>query len=183
MAFSFNANDLRLGPCSIDFDGVNLGGTIGGVKVKLNQKYTDLKIDQTGDAPIDSVLTSQEYTVELTVAASGDKDKWKIAMPYSSLEVDGVTPTNKAIFVNNQIGRQLNSDAAELVLHPLAKADSDKSEDFKFFKAVCKSAIEVEFDSNKQRGLKLEFTILPDFTTTPAKYFIFGDPTLDPTLP
>lgn len=174
-SFSFNATDLRLGSYRITFNGSDLGGTMDGIKFKSDAKYVDLKIDQIGDAVVDSVLTGQSFSCETVLAASASKDLWKIAMPYGQIYTSGA---NKSFHVKNAIGTQMSQYANALVLHPMSKDDADLSEDFKFFKCYVKSAIEIEFGPSKQRGLKVEFVVIPDFSVSPARYMIIGDPSI-----
>lgn len=175
MGFTMNPADIRLGPCMLTFGSTPLGGTMEGVKVTLTPEFQDLLVDQYGSVPIDSVLTSQKYEIETILAASADKDLWKMALPYSVKRTSG---PNKSIHVNNSIGTNMRQFAEALVLHPLAKGDADFSEDFKFFKVIVKSAIEVEYGPTNQRGLKVVFSVLPDTDVTPSRYFIFGDPAI-----
>lgn len=171
-SFTLNASDLRLGPCRVSFGGNDLGGTMGGVKAKFDPKFVDLMVDQLGDVPVDSVLTGQKYSVEFELAAAASKDIWKIAMPYAKK----VTGATSSIYVENAIGTQLRQFAQPLILHPLANNDADTTEDIKYFLAVVKSAFEVDYGPSKQRGIKVTLDILPDFSTSPARYLMFGDP-------
>ncbi len=172
---AFAPEDIRIGPCDVEFNGVDLGGTMEGVKFKFDPKYQDLKIDQLGDAPVDSVLISMATSCELTIAASANKDNWKIAIPYGKLNTSG---SDTSFYVENKIGTQMSQFAAVLILHPSNLSSGDLSENIKAYKAIVKSAFEVEFGPTKQRGLKIMIDFLPDFSVSPARYFIFGDPSI-----
>lgn len=175
MGFSMNTNDLRLGPCMLTLGGLQLGGTMDGVKISLTPDFVDLKVDQYGDVAIDSVLTSQKYMIETVLAASADKALWDICMPYGKLNTSG---GNKSFYMENKVGTRMSQFAADLIVHPLEKDDADLSEDFKFYKVIVKSAVEVEYGPSKQRGLKVVFSIIPDTAVSPSRYFIFGDPSI-----
>lgn len=170
---SVNTANVELSPVSVTFNGVALGGTAGGVKISLKHEFADIMMDQLGKTPIDSVLTAQSYTVKLTLAETRSKDNWKVAFPNSKLINNAGT---KSIYMDSQVGSHLLDSAHALVLHPLSKDDSDLSGDFKFFKAVAKSAVEVEYGNDKQVGLEVEFMIYPDSGVTPARFWVHGDP-------
>jgi hypothetical protein len=111
--------------------------------------------------------------VKLTLAETKNKDLWKIAFPSAKLiNQSGV----KSIYMDSQVGSHLLDSAAALVLHPLSKDDSDLAGDFKFFKAVAKSAVEIEYGNDKQTGLEVEFMVYPDSSITPARFWVHGDP-------
>lgn len=171
---SVNTLNVELSPMSVTFNGTALGGTEGGVKVSLKHDFADIMIDQLGKTPVDSVLTGQAYTVKLKLSETRNKDLWKIAFPQAKLiNASGV----KSIYMDSQVGSHLLDSAAVLILHPLSKADNDLSGDFKFFKAVAKSAVEIEYGHDKQAGMEVEFMIYPDSSVVPARFWLHGDPT------
>lgn len=170
---SVNPANVELSPMSVTFNGVALGGTEGAVKISFKQEYADITIDQLGKTPIDSVVTGQSYAVKLTLAEIKNKDLWKIAFPNAKLINNSGT---KSIYMDSQVGTHLLDSASALVLHPLSHADSDLSGDFKFFKAVAKSAVEIDYGHDKQVGLQVEFVIYPDASVTPARFCVHGDP-------
>lgn len=170
---SVNTLNVELSPMSVTFNGIALGGTEGGVKVGLKHEFADIMIDQLGKTPVDSVVTGQAYSVKLKLAETRNKDLWKVAFPQAKLiNQAGV----KSIYMDSQVGSHLLDSAAVLILHPISKADNDLSGDFKFFKAVAKSAVEIEYGHDKQAGMEVEFMIYPDSSVTPARFFVHGDP-------
>lgn len=167
--------NVELTPMRVTFGGVDLGGTSGGVKVSAKHEYSDIMVDQFGKTPVDAVLAGQAYSVKMVLAETKKKDNWKVAFPSLKLVTSG---GNKMLYADAQVGDHLLDRALELVLHPLSKGDADKSGDFKFFKAVAKSAVEIEYGPDKQTGLEIEFIIMPDQSTTPARFFVHGDPSI-----
>ncbi len=167
--------NFDLGPMRVTANGVDLGGTKGGVTVSPSYKVSDLMADQFGSSPIDGVISGKTTTVKMVLVETKLKDNWKVAFPHSKLVTSG---PNKMIYFDNQVGAKLSDSAVELKLHPLSKGDADLSGDFKFFKAVAKSATEIKYGPEEQTGLEIEFMILPDTTSAPARYFIHGDPTI-----
>lgn len=173
-SLSFSPSDLRLGPCKVIFDGNDLGGTMEGVTVSLAPATQDLLIDQFGSEAVDSVITGMAVSVKFTLAAAAKKELWKVAMPYADL----ISTGTKAIHLKNPIGTKLSQFAKALTLHPMDKDDADYSEDHNFFKAYCKSAIEMKFDASSQQGLAIEMVAIVD--DNGDKYH-FGDLALGKT--
>lgn len=170
-----NTRNIELSPMRVTYNGVDLGGTEGGVDVSMKTKTAAIKVDQFGDTEVDSVVSGQEYMVKLTLVESKDKGKWKVAFPFIRLIDNG---TDKQMYFEVKVGTHLLDLAQALVLHPQSKDDSDKAGDFLFYKAVAKSATELKFGPDKQVGLQVEFMIYPDTTTTPARYLVHGDPAI-----
>lgn len=170
---SVNTANVELTPMSVTFNGVALGGTEGAVKLSFKQEYADIVIDQLGKTPIDSVVTAQAYSVKMTLAEIKNKDLWKVAFPNAKLINNAGV---KSIYMDSQVGTHLLDSASALVLHPLSHADNDLSGDFKFYKAVAKSAVEIDYGHDKQVGLQVEFMIYPDASVAPARFFVHGDP-------
>lgn len=177
MSSSANVNptNIELAPMRVEFDGVDVGGTEGGVTVSMKTKTAEIKADQYGDTTIDAVVSGQEFSVKLTLAEYKKKENWKIAFPFAKM---GVSGANKNIFMDMQVGTHLLDLAKQLKLHPLSRDNTDKSGDILFYKAVAKSATELKFGPDKQVGLEVEFMIFPDTTTAPARYMIHGDPAI-----
>jgi hypothetical protein len=177
MSSSANVNpaNIMLSPMRVTYNSVDLGGTEGGVGVSMKTKQADIKADQFGDVAIDSVVSAQEFSVKLTLAESKNKDNWKVAFPFNKEITSG---PNKQMYFDMAVGTSLYALSKQLVLHPLANNDSDKSGDFLFYKAVAKSATEVKYGPDKQVGLEVEFMIFPDTATSPARYCVHGDPAI-----
>ena len=172
---AINSQNLRMGPCTLKLGTTDLGGTMDGVTLKVSTKTADLKLDQTGDTVIDQSITGFEMSVETTLAEAADKSLMAKISPYADVVTSGL---NKKIVMKNVVGTQLMQYAETLVVHPSHLPETDKSEDFTFPKAIIKSDFTLDYATGKQRGIKVTITALPDFSTTPATYYTYGDPAI-----
>lgn len=84
----------------------------------------------------------------------------------------GADPTSKCVDVTTGVGVDLLSIAKELRLHPIAKADSDKSEDFVVPKAATSGALNFAYKLEDERVYNAEFGGYPDPET--GKLFRIG---------
>ena len=167
--------NLLLSPATVKFNGIILGATLGNVVVTPETEKSEIKADQMGTSPIDRVVSGQTYKVAFEIAEVKYKDNWRVVFPHFHLVTSG---GNKSIYVDSQIGRKDSDDAAELILHPIAFADADLSGNHKFFKAISDGTSEIIYGPGEQARLKCSMFILPDFTVTPARYWIHGDPAI-----
>lgn len=166
-------SNIILSPMRVKFNGVDLGGTDGGVEFSASTKTADIKTDQTGDEAISSVVMASMYEVKMTLAEVKKKENWKVAFPFAKLVTSG---QQKAIHLENVTGQDLLQYGQQLLLHPLQNDDAVLDEDILCYKAVPVAASQVKFEHGKQAGLQLTFKIYMDTSTTPARYVHFGDP-------
>lgn len=151
-----NIANLRMGVCSISLGGNDMGHTLGGVKVQITRKLTDLKADKYGDSPVDKVLTD----VEVKVTA-------KVAEPVISLinknlpEGDyQIGSQGSRLGVAAGEGASMRTYAQQLILHPLNKGATDYSEDFVVYLAVPTASPTVNYEVAGQRVFDIEFDAL-----------------------
>lgn len=74
----------------------------------------------------------------------------------------GVDPTSTKISVSNGVGVDLLSLARELRLHPQAKADTDKADDFIIPLAATPGALTFAYQLENERVYNVEFSGYPD---------------------
>ena len=165
---------MELTPCRFKYKGVDLGGTLGNVKVSLNFKKADMKSDQFGDTILDRRVSGVEYKIETTLSQVNNTDTWKAAFP-NLLRV-GTGPYSMVGI--SKVGESDLALSGILELHPLALSDADKSGDFTFWKATAESVSEVTFGPTEQQGLKVVFHVYPDMSASPARFFVRGDSTI-----
>lgn len=166
--------DIILSPCRLTFGGVDLGGTMGGVQIGVKLDLADIMVDQYGKTVIDKKVSGHAYHVKTELAEAKNVDHWAVAFPSSQEIINGPT---KSMLFQMAIGDSLLSHAQELIVHPLENANADLSGDFTFDLAVCTEAVEIKFDASKQTGLAVDFVILPNTAVSPARFFVYGDPT------
>lgn len=165
---------IPLSPMRVNWNGVDLGATEGGVTIGVKYETADIMLDQWGKTPADKKVSGHAFTVKLTLAEIKNKDTVAVALP----SAHEITTGTKSIYSDMQIGDSLLAKSHALILHPLEASDADLTEDYKFFKAVCTGATEVKYGPEKQSGMAVEFVVFPDTTTIPARFWIYGDPTI-----
>jgi len=162
---------MNLTPCQVLFNGVDLGGTLGEVKVHIQYKKAPIKADQYGDTVLDRRVSGIEISVETELAEIANKANWAAAFPHMA-----IVGSSTAGYLYSKIGESDSSKAQTLILHPLSQASSDKSQDLKFYKAVAEAVSDFTYGSSKQMGLKVKWNILPDTSTSPPQFLFLGDP-------
>lgn len=166
---------MQLTPMRVTFDGVDLGGTLGNVTVTTEFAKAEIKADQSGDTVRDRRVSAMNISVSTELAQVADKDIWKVVFPHAKEVTSG---PNKMMYFQTAIGDSDLANAKILQLHPLALADADLSQDYKFFKACGDAKSEIVYGPNDQVRLKITWNILPDDSVQPEKFFIHGDPTI-----
>lgn len=85
----------------------------------------------------------------------------------------GVNATKKKVAVGHATGVDLLALAKKLVLHPVAKPSTDKTEDFVVPLAMTPGAISYAYKLDEERVFNVEFSAYPDSVT--GVMFIVGD--------
>lgn len=155
-----NITNVRMGVCSIVFNGVDCGHTLGGTKVTITRKLTPLKVDKYGDSPVDEVVTDVQMVVDAKVAEPV-VSLIKTAMPEGDYE-QGASGNRLGVPAGE--GAALRQYSATLTLHPLNKAATDTSEDVQVYNAVASSSPVLNYDVAGQRVFDLQFTALVNET-------------------
>lgn len=172
-----DTKNVKLGVCSVYFDGVDLGYTQGGVQVTVKTDTHKVNVDQFGKTTINELIMARDVTVKVPLAETTLENLVQI-MPGATLVTDGTTQA-KSVEVEVGIGVDLLSIAKELRLHPIAKAANDYSEDFVIPLAATAGALDFSYDVEKERVYSVDFTGYPDPTT--QKLFKVGAaPTVSP---
>lgn len=165
--------NVKLGVCKVTFDGQDLGYTKGGVEVSVKTETHKVMVDQFGKTPINEYIMGREVQVKCPLAETTLDNLVKI-MPGATLVTDSVDPTKKVVNVPTGIGGNLLDIAKTLVLHPIGKPDSDKSDDFTVFKAATAGALQFSYKLEDERVYSCEFNGYPD---AQGKLFAVGDTT------
>jgi len=172
---TINPNNLELSPMRVKLAGVELGATLGNITIKPKYTLADLKADQFGSSVIDKRVSGFECTVEFEIAEIKDEAKWEKVFPHATLV--GTAPNQRLIFASN-LGDSARALAQLLTLHPLSMVDADLTQDYNFFLATATAESQIVYSPTEQSKLKIVLFIYPDFSTTPARYFAFGDPAI-----
>lgn len=168
-------NQFELTPCRVTYKGVDLGATLGNVAVKIETALAELKGDQLGTTIIDHRVSGHKFTVVTSFAEVKFKENWKIVFPMNKLVQSG---GETLFYFDSEVGYSQRSQAGTLNLHPLSLPNSDKSQDFNIYLAAADGKADYTFSPTEQVKLTCTWTVYPDFTTIPPRFFSFGDPSI-----
>lgn len=166
-----NTENVKLGVCRATYNGVDLGLTKGGVEVTVTTETHKTEVDQYGKTPINEVIMGRTVSAKVPMAETTLENMVKI-MPGAVLVTDTLDPTKKVVNVPSGVGTNLLGIAQALVLHPINKLDTDKSEDFTIFKAATAGALSFAYKLEDERIFSCDFTGYPD---ADGNLFAYGD--------
>lgn len=92
-----STDNVKLGVCSVLFDGVDLGFTQGGVEVEVSTSTHEVKVDQFGETPINELITGRTVSAAVPLAETTLENLVAI-MPGATLVTDGVKATGTVTF-------------------------------------------------------------------------------------
>jgi len=163
---------LELGPCSVAFgvkgSEVSLGKTHGGVSVSIVDDSVDLKSDQYGSSPEDTIITGTTVGVELALAEiTLDRLATALNQTGAAHETAGTPGDTIATPGENNVGTSMLDNAGSLLLKKYVDgAASVATADQIRFPAACPVAdVALSYDAENQRILKLKFTCFPKLIT------------------
>lgn len=150
---------------------VDLGGTLSNVVVTAKYTKADIKADQFGETILDRRVKGIDLTVKTALAEIRDKDNWKVAFPnITRLQTGG-----DAVLWQTKIGEKDTDLTGFLRLHPMSEDNDSQSYDFLMYDAVASSESTITYGPTEQAKLEVVWTILPDDSVVPARFFIHGD--------
>lgn len=147
------------GPCSITFNGVNIGHTLDGVEFTAERHFSDVNVDKYGDTPIDKVLTGQNVMLKFKLAQP-NYAQLVIAMPEDA-NYDGAGALDR-VALGGDAGYSLRQNSALLTLHPLKNIPTDLSADVTIYKAVSTENVTLPFKVKDQKVIEITMTALVD---------------------
>ena len=156
-----NTQNVKLGVCRVTFGGTDLGFTKGGVEVSVETQTHEVTVDQMGDTPINEYITSRSCTVTVPLAETTLENLVKV-MPGATLVTDTQETSKKYVTVPTATGQSLLKVAQILVLHPIANADNDKSDDFTVMRAATAGAMSYSYKLDDERIFSCEFKAYAD---------------------
>jgi hypothetical protein len=135
----------------------DLGGTLGGVTLRIEDDIVDLKTDQYGTAAQDAIITGTTCEVEATLADISFLNLSKV------LKQNLIGSAEAGVLGENKVGRSLNGDFYELQLIKYVNGapSTDPADVIVFPNANFISNLELTFDANNQRVLKTKFKCFP----------------------
>lgn len=165
-------SNFDIGPAQVMFNGVDLGGTAGNVKIKFGYKKAILKADQTGDTMLDKAISGMNCSVETEFQETRNKTNFQTLFPAATIIT---TSGHQYIDFKDQTAQRQLANSAPLQLHPLEEAMSSNDYDWYFYKALPMEDSEYTFGPAEQAKLKIHWDILLDLTVTPGRLFRVGN--------
>jgi hypothetical protein len=147
------------GPCTVTFDGVNIGHTLDGVTFTAERSFADVNVDKYGSTPIDQILTGTKVMLKFKLAQP-DWYQLNIAMPETS-SFDGVGALDRTD-LGGDAGYSLRQDAKQMVIHPLKNASTVTTDDITIYKAVSVENIEIPYKVDEQQVIEVTMLALVD---------------------
>lgn len=139
------------GPQKITYDGQDMGHTLDGVALEVQREFKDVNVDKYGTMPIDKVLTGQRARVTFKLAQDTFR-QWDMAIPETST-IDGSAADR--FDMGADAGTGLRAGAKQLVIHPLSRATTDKTEDITLYLAASVEAVEVPYKNDEQKVIQV----------------------------
>lgn len=163
--------NVKVGACSVSFNGVDLGHTKGGVEVSYEPVYHDVSVDKYGETIVEKYLMGEKLTVKVPLAESTIANL-KVAMPQATFGGAG----NTRITLGANAGAKASSSAAQLVLHPLNLGTREN--DIVLHKACVTSTIELAMKVDEEKLIEVTFEALLDESKSAGNYLgLIGDST------
>jgi len=156
--------NYELGPCQLynNTDSEDLGKTMGGVTLNINEAYQTLNTDQDGDTPVDESITGTTVTAECNLA---DISHANLAF---ALKQSVVTTNGSMVEISTNSGTSLLDNSKEICIKPYkdGAATTTESEMILIPKAGIRANISMSYDSDTQRVIALTLTGYPDSSLT-----------------
>lgn len=168
-----SVDNIKIGVCKITYNSIDLGYTIGGVEVNVSTETRKMLVDQFGKTPVSESIMGREVKVKVPLAET-TLDNLVAIMPGATKS--GISP-NFTVTVTDGVaeGTNLKTLAKELRLHPISKADADKTEDFVIPLAGTAGGLVFSYQVEQERVFNVEFTGYPD-PTTRRLFYVGVDP-------
>lgn len=168
---TITTGNMDIGPAQVLFNGIDLGGTSGGVKIKYKYEKKPLKADQTGSTNLDYAVTGMQCNVETMFQETRNKTNLGALFPMATAVT---TSGHQYLDFKDQTAVRQLAFAAPLQLHPLEEALSSNDYDWYFYKALPIEDSEYTFGL-EQAKVKIHWEILLDLTVSPGRLFRVGN--------
>lgn len=154
------------GPCTLTFNGVNIGHTLDGIDFTAERDFTDVNVDKYGNTPIDKVLQGTRVVLKFKLAQP-DWYQLNIAMPETS-SYDGAG-VNDRTDLGGDAGYSLRQDAAQLIVHPIKNLPTNFTDDITLYRAVSYDNIAIPYKVADQQVVEVTMIALVDESYQPGR--------------
>ena len=162
------AENINIGPCTVHYDGQDLGLTKGGVVFKAETETYSSTVDQFGTVKVNEKIIGRSCSATVPLVET-TLDNLIRVMPGATSVGAGA---ERRVDVGSGIGTDLLAGAKKLILHPI-EAGTSKEHDVIIHLASPKGGIEFAFEVNKERIFNVEFAGFIDTDT--GLIFSVGD--------
>lgn len=166
-----DATKVKVGVCSVTYNGTELGHTVGGVEVTYEATYHDVVVDKYGETVVEKKLVAEKFMAKVPLAEYTIANL-KAAMPQGQY----AGAANARIQLGSQSGRSAKDNSAQLVLHPVN--EGTRAFDVVMHKAYVGSTITLNHKIDETKVIEVEFEALLDESKSDNNYLGFiGDST------
>lgn len=163
--------NVKVGVCTVSYNGVDLGHTVGGVEVTYEATYHDVIVDKYGETVVEKKLVSERYMAKVPLAEYTIANL-KAAIPQGQYQ----GAANARIHFGASSGKSAKDNSAQLVLHPIN--EGTRKFDVVLHKAYVANTITLQHKVDETRVVEVEFEALLDETKSDNNYLGFiGDST------
>ena len=163
--------NVKVGVCSVTFNDVDLGHTIGGVEVSYEPVYKDVAVDLYGETVVEKYLIGEKLTAIVPLAEKTIANL-KIAVPQGGFAGAG----NARLTIGAKAGKKATDDASELVLHPVT--EGTRAFDIVFHKGYVGSVIAIPHRNDEEHLVEVTFEAILDESKSDGNYLgLIGDST------
>lgn len=167
---------MELTPQIVTWNGVDLGGTKGGVTIEIKFSKGEIKADQYGTTVLDRRLNGFEAKVSLELAEVRNLERLNTVFPNAVLTNDA---GDLALDWKLPMGASDLDQAATLTLHPIVADSTDVSQDWTFVRAFPSEESSLKYGPEEQTTAKLVFNVYPLLSGSNEPYFMkMGDPSV-----
>lgn len=166
-----DTSNVQMGTCDVEFNGVDLGHTFGGVEVTYEAQYADYMVDLYGDTVVEKRLKGERLTAKVPLAEYTIVNL-RNAIPQSQF----AGAANARITIGAKAGKLATDDAARLVLHP--SQEGTRRHDIVFHQAYVSAVEPIAHTNDDEKVLMVTFEALLDESKADGNYLgLIGDST------
>lgn len=160
-SMNVNAGNIIAGPCtSFQVDGVEVGGTSGGVSAERKMTFNDVEVDQVVGV-VKKILTKDEITVTTTLSEA-TLANLQLAWGISQAPVVNTSPANTTLNVGVE---KAPVEHTLTFVGPCPPGTSNyKTRTVTFYRAINMVSAKLDFMKDKEQQYQVSFQCLPDLT-------------------
>lgn len=163
--------NVKVGVCTVTFNGIDLGHTKGGVEVSYEPVYKDVSVDKYGETVVEKYLMGEKFTAKVPLAEYTIANL-RNAIPNATF----AGAANRRITIGKSAGQSAKALAYQLVLHP--QNEGTRAFDIVMHKAFVSSTVVLNHKNDEEKIVEVTFEALLDETKSDGNYLgLIGDST------